>query len=94
MPVSANTTSDYPTNSIYDEINMQEEVYDDINEEKIGYSSLDIPVPISEQPSNDNYQTLTSAAGVPKEKEDANQSTSETDHKYLWLIDDECVSEM
>ena len=72
----------------YDEINLDmEEVYDEINEQKVGYS---LPkVENSEQLPDISYQPLRSSDELTNEKENANQSTSEPDHVDLPVIDDD-----
>jgi len=85
-PVSATSTSGYPiTGGVYDEINT-DAMYDELDEEKIGYTMPQVENP--ETLPSVGYQALGGAAEVSKD-ENANQSTSEPEHVDVSVIDDD-----
>ena len=85
-PVAATSTSGYPiTGGVYDEINT-DEMYDELKEEKIGYTMPQVEN--SETLPSVGYQALGGPAEVSKD-ENANQSTSEPEHVDVSVTDDD-----
>jgi len=59
-PVDTSKTSENPTDEVFDNID-DNDTYDKIDDERIGYENLEFENTEQEQPPSDSYQPLTTA---------------------------------